>query len=158
LSSIPQRPAPDRTAAGDEDFNPNRHLWIDGEWWSADRLYKWTGADWTPAAAEAGRPVVRRAALRAEPPANIGVYAGWGSQDDLTALAVSQREAKITERWSKHSGGPGSALMLLYLPVTIGALILELSLKVPLAAALTSLVGVTAAFTLGARWLNRRQS
>jgi hypothetical protein len=45
-SAVPLRPSPDRAAAGDQTFDPTRHLWVDSVWWSLDGYYRWTGFDW----------------------------------------------------------------------------------------------------------------
>jgi len=98
-------------------------------------------------------------------PDDLGHYAGWGSPEDLKASAATDgRPAdsggappliNLPIALARYRG-PGTTLMLLYLPATLVALMLELWLGVPLGPALLSLVGLALAFTVTARWLNRR--
>ena len=45
-------PSPDRVAAGDAEFDPTQHLYVDGVWWSSDGRYRWTGDSWAAPPAE----------------------------------------------------------------------------------------------------------
>ncbi len=153
MPSAPLRPAPDRIAAGDQAFDPNRHLWVDGEWWSADGAYKWTGADWTLAVEVAARAAAGRhvdVVVNDHARDEVGRHAAWPTDDDVQRLVVKERRLGYS-KWA----GPGDSLMLLYLPVTIGVLIVELSVHVPIGPALISAMGVAVAFMLAARRINR---
>src|SRR5579864_1747092 len=107
LPSAPLRPAPDRLAAGDQAFDPNRHLWVDGEWWSTDGLYRWNGADWAPAAEVIARPAAKRQVVDEPTRDQVGRHTGWPTDDDLEAIAVRK---PVTELGYKRSAGPGTSL------------------------------------------------
>ena len=98
-----------------------------------------------------------------KPDDDLGKTAGWGSADDLKAgpSPEDQRLARLevgrvgAGRYAYN--GPGSALILLYIPGIFALLYILLSVGVPALFALLLVVAVTLLLAAVARQLNRKR-